>query len=196
MHTLDILFCISAVFFIVVGIRRGLIGELFRLMAIIAGFLAAFLYYPDLAGILKISSPHVSTALSFSIIYALVFLLVIGAGWLLRRAVHLTPLGWFDYVFGGFIGLVKTAIIFWIVCLSFSTFPVTVKRMHLHRSAVYKTYNVLPAALTMDLMLKKRDEIRKIPAATVQNKLGDTRKNIEQIKYKVDSAKKAETKKR
>jgi membrane protein required for colicin V production len=196
MHTIDIFFCIGAIFFIVVGVRRGLIGELFRLLALVAGFFAAFLYYPDLARIFKIASPHVSTALSFAVIYAAVFLAVIGAGWLLRKLVHLTPLGWFDYLFGGLIGLAKTIIIFWVVCLSFSTFPAAVKRMHLNRSLVYKTYTGLPNPLKMDHLIKTRNAIRKNADIGVQQTVKDTRKNIGQLKRQVDSAKKAETGKR
>ena len=104
MHTLDIFFCIAAVFFIVIGIRRGLIGELFRLFALIAGFIVAFLYYPDLSRLLNIKNPTIATPLCFSILYLITALSVIGAGWLIRKVVHLTPLGWFDYLFGGAIG--------------------------------------------------------------------------------------------
>jgi uncharacterized membrane protein required for colicin V production len=65
MHTLDIFFCIAAVFFIVVGVRRGLIGELFRLLALVFGFIVAFLYYPDLARLFRISSSPLSTPVCF-----------------------------------------------------------------------------------------------------------------------------------
>jgi uncharacterized membrane protein required for colicin V production len=196
MHTLDIFFCIGAVFFIVVGVRRGLIGELFRLVALVVGFFAAFLYYQDLAHLLNISSLHLSTAVSFSIIYISIFLLVIGAGWVLRKIVHLTPLGWFDYIFGGAIGLAKVMIIFWVVCLSFSTFPATAKRIHLDRSAVYKTFRSLPAGLKIDGMIKVRNSLKKNIEHETPQTIQNTRKNIERFKDKVDSAKKIDPKKR
>ncbi|MBN2038282.1 MAG: CvpA family protein [Chitinispirillaceae bacterium] len=196
MHTLDIFFLIGAAFFVFVGIRRGLVGEVFRLAAIIAGFLAAFLYYPDLAAVLTISSPYLSTAVSFSIIYAAVFMLVLGAGWIVRKIVHLTPLGWIDYLSGGIIGFMKTAIIFWIVCLSFATFPVTVKKYHLKRSLVYKAYTTLPATVKIDRMVAMRNSLRKTSDHTIPKTIMNSRKNIEQLKHKVDSAKKAEDKRR
>lgn len=196
MHTLDIFFCIAAVFFVVIGIRRGLIGELFRLLALILGFIVAFLYYPDLARLLKISSPAVATPLCFTLIYLATALTVIGIGWLLRKVVHLTPLGWLDYIFGGAIGFSKVVIIFWVVCLSFSTFPLTIKRMHLKKSVVYATYTRLPEHLKFDGMVKIRDSFRKNVDKDVPRSLQSTRQNVEKLKAKVDSAKMAETRKR
>jgi uncharacterized membrane protein required for colicin V production len=196
MHTLDIFFLIGAAFFVFVGIRRGLVGEIFRLAAIIAGFFAGFLYYPDLAAVLNIASPYLSTAVSFSIIYIAVFMLVLGAGWIVRKIVHLTPLGWFDYLFGGIIGLAKTAIIFWIICLSFATFPASMKKFHFKHSLVYKAYTALPAMMKIDRMIEVRNSLRKTSDRSVPKTITNTRKGIEQLKHKVDSAKKVERRKR
>jgi uncharacterized membrane protein required for colicin V production len=196
MHTLDIFFCITTLFFVVVGVRRGLIGEIFRLVALVAGCIVAFLYYPDCARYIKLPSPYLSEALSFTLIYLATALVILGAGVLFRKAVHLLPLGWFDYVFGGAIGFVKVLIIFWVACLSFSTFPLAVNRMHLTRSTVYTTYSRLPAGLKADKIVKARTSFKKNVDKEVPRSLKDVRQNIDTFKNKVDSAKKATSRRR
>jgi uncharacterized membrane protein required for colicin V production len=196
MHTLDIFFCIATLFFVVIGIRRGLIGELFRLFALIAGFIVAFFYYPDLSRILNIKNTTIATPLCFSMLYLATALAVIGAGWLIRKVVHLTPLGWFDYLFGGAIGFAKVAIIFWVVCLSCSTFPLAIKRMHLDRSFVFTAYTKLPKSLKFDGIAKFRDSLKKNGNAEIPRSLQNAQQNIERLKSKVDSAKKVDTRKR
>jgi uncharacterized membrane protein required for colicin V production len=196
MHTLDIFFGIASIFFVVVGVRRGLIGEIFRLVALVAGCIVAFLFYPDCARIIKLPSPYLSEGLSFVIIYLATALAILGAGVLFRKAIHLTPLGWFDYVFGGAIGLLKVLIIFWVVCLSFSTFPLTIKRMHLTRSTVYTTYTKLPGTLKAGEILRVRNSFKKNVDKEVPRSLKNAQQNIDTFKNKVDSAKKATSKRR
>jgi len=196
MHTLDIFFCIAAVFFVVVGVRRGLIGEIVRLIALVMGCIVAFLFYPDCVRIIKLPWPYLSEGLSFVLIYLATALAILGAGALIRKVIHLTPLGWFDYIFGGAIGFAKVIIIFWVICLSFSTFPLTVKRMHLGRSTVYATYAHLPAALKADEIVKVRNVFKKNVDKEAPRSLKNVQQNIDAFKNKVDSAKQATLKRR
>jgi uncharacterized membrane protein required for colicin V production len=163
-------------------------------VALVAGCIVAFIYYPDCARIIKLPTPYLSDGLSFTLIYLATALVILGAGALFRKAVHLTALGWFDYVFGGAIGCIKVLIIFWVVCLSFSTFPLAVKRMHLARSTLYATYSRLPAGLKADAIVKVRNSLKKHVDKEVPRSLKNVQQNIDTFKNKVDSAKKATSK--
>ena len=196
MHTLDIFFGIAAIFFVAVGVRRGLIGEVVRLVALVAGCIVAFLYYPDCARFIKLSSPYLSNGLSFTLIYLATALAILGGGALLRKVIRLTPLGWIDYAFGGAIGLVKVLVIFWVVCLSFSTFPLAIKRMHLNRSIVYTAYTKLPAVMKASEIIKIRNSFKKNVDKDIPRSLKNAQQTIDTFKNKVDSAKKITQRKR
>ena len=166
MHTLDILFIIAAAFFIYTGTRRGLIGEIFRLAALAAGFIAAFLYYPELSKFFRFSQPYAANAAAFTLIFLAVFLAIIGFGLLLKKAIHLTPLGWVDSLFGGAIGGAKTVLVFWVICLSCASLPPTKFASGLHGSFVFQTYKKLPPAVKLPALVKMRAQLKKdvIPA--------------------------------
>lgn len=152
MQILDILFIIASVFFVFVGIRRGLIGELFRLAALVTGFFIAFLYYQNIAGIVgffKVHPAYLRNAIAFTLIFLIVVLAVIGIGWLLKKIIHLTPLGWADSVVGGVLGLAKAVLIVWVICLSVSTFPQNRFVLNQRRSLVFETYNKLPPGMKL-----------------------------------------------
>ena len=164
MQILDILFIIAAVFFVAVGIRRGLIGELFRLAALVSGFFIAFLYYQDFAGItgfFKVHPAYLRNAIAFSLIFLIVVLAVIGTGWLLKKIIHLTPLGWADSVFGGVLGLAKAVLIVWVICLSLSSFPQNRFVLNQRRSLVFETYKKLPPGMKLSGITGARNLFKK-----------------------------------
>jgi membrane protein required for colicin V production len=160
MHTLDILFIIAAAFFIFTGTRRGLIGEVFRLAALIAGFFAAFLYYPELSKFFRFSQPYAANAMAFTLIFLAVILAIIGSGLLLKKAIHCTPLGWVDSLFGGAIGGLKTVLIFWVICLSCASLPPTKFARGLHDSFIFQTYKKLPPAAKLPSLVKMRSQFK------------------------------------
>jgi len=170
MHTLDILFIIAAVFFIFTGTRRGLIGEVFRLAALAAGFIAAFLYYPELAKFFRFSQPYAANAAAFTLIFLAVLLAIIGIGLLLKKAIHCSPLGWVDSLFGGAIGGAKTVLIFWVVCLSCASLPPTKFARGLHDSFVFQKYKKLPPAAKLPSLIKMRARFKKDSFAAVPQK--------------------------
>jgi membrane protein required for colicin V production len=189
MHTIDILFIIASLFFIIVGIRRGLVGEVFRLLALIAGFCAAFLFYIEAAAYIPFGKPYVSNGLAFIIIFLIAAVIIIGIGWVIKKIIHLTPLGWVDQLFGGAIGFAKAVFIFWVVCLSFASFPATVKKMKVNKSIIFSTYKKIPPALRLDAMLQVRDSIKKGIGLDIPAQLQKTRDQVEKLKSQVDSVK-------
>lgn len=187
MHTLDILFIITAVFFVIVGVRRGLIGEIFRLVGLVAGFFIAFLRYTDAGHLIKGVPTAAANAIGFTAIFLAVMLAVIGLGWLLKKAVHLTPLGWIDYLCGGTIGFSKVVIIFWVICLSLASLPSLEARVHAGRSMVFRTYRTLPQGLKLVGMERIRTIFKKSVDSDLPKKLKQTQQSAERLKEQVDS---------
>ena len=109
-----------------------------------------------------------------------------------KEIIHLTPLGWVDQLFGGAIGLVKAMFIFWVVCLSFASFPATVKKMKVNNSFVFATYKRLPSVLKIDAMLQVRDSMRKKFDRKIPAQVRKTQEQLEKLKAQVDSAKQTE----
>jgi uncharacterized membrane protein required for colicin V production len=188
MHTLDIFFVIAGIFFIIVGIRRGLIGELFRLVALIAGFVIAFLYYAEVAKLCHFKPPYFANSLSFTLIFVITALAIIGAGWCVKKIVHLTPLGWVDYFFGGTIGLFKCAFIFWVICLSLASVPPSKFILGLHRSVVFQTYQKLPPVIKRAGITKVRVMFKHNIENEVPLKLRNAKQQLEQLDKTADSA--------
>ncbi|MBN2188732.1 MAG: CvpA family protein [Chitinispirillaceae bacterium] len=161
MQILDILFIVAAAYFIFTGTQRGLIGEIFRLAGLVAGFATAFLYYKELSGVFRFNPPAAAGALAFAIIFLAVLCAAIVAGFLLKKFIHLTPLGRVDSVFGGAVGGAKAVLIFWVICLSFASLPPTKFVRSQHGSFVYRTYKKLPPAVKLSGLMKTRARFKK-----------------------------------
>jgi membrane protein required for colicin V production len=196
MQTLDVIFIIAAAFFVFIGVRRGFIGELFRIVALIAGFFVSFLYYREIAAHLHFASPVAVSAIAFVVLFLAVAIAVITVGWLIKKVVHLTPLGWVDGILGGAIGLTKTILIFWIVCLSVAAFPGGRPKFDAKKSIVYRTYTKLPRAMKLEGLSSLRDRIRKKAGTNLPQSIKHASERVESLKKRVDEFEKNESGKR
>lgn len=163
MHTyLDIIILIIAVILSAMGAKRGFISELFRLAAMIVGFFTGYIYHKDLQKFLEfIEIPSQITAIfSFLLIFLVTAFSILGLGWVLRKAIHLTLLGWGDRMLGAVLGLLKTALIAWVTCLSLSSIPSPATQTALNNSIVYRLYSTLPRSFSFHGMEEKRLKIR------------------------------------
>lgn len=180
MHTLDIIVAVLATFFMLTGIKRGFIGEIIRLTAMIGGCMVAFFYYHDLA--LKRPFLHlplqtsIKNGIAFIAIYVLVALAIIAAGWLIKRVVHLTLLGWLDRLLGGVIGLLKASLFAYVICLSISSLPIRRVQTDFKSSVVFRTFTALPKGLTLRSLLQKRELIHKIVSKDINARLDKPQK--------------------
>lgn len=201
MHALDILLAVIAVVFIFTGIKRGLIGEIIRLTAMIAGCVVAFLYYHQLAAHAPIRhlpiQPSIKNAIAFILIYIACVLVIIAVGWVIKKAVHLTPLGLIDRLAGGVIGFLKTLLIAYVVCLSIASLPLKKIQSDFKNSVAFSIYQSLPETLSLKSLLKKKAKL-----STINNKKPSPPKEIQEVKQKfetfkaaVDSAKNAQSSK-
>lgn len=201
MHAFDIILAIIAVVFIFTGIKRGLIGEVIRLAAMIAGCVVAFLYYHQLSAIAPISrlpvQQHIRNGVSFIIIYVACAAAIIIAGWFIKKVVHLTPLGLVDRLVGGGIGLLKALLIAYIACLSISSLPLQRIRSDFRTSVVFRAYSTMPEFFSLTSLLKKKAKVVTIfgkspPASSAHKEISRAKKKFDTFKAVVDSAKKAQ----
>lgn len=162
MHTLDIVFSVFALIFVTIGIKRGFIGEVIRLAAMIGGFLGAFLYYNDFSVLIQfIKLPsYIRNAVSFTILYVTIVLSFLTLGWFIKKVVHLTLLGWLDRLLGAVLGFLKTVLLAWIVCLSISTFNQT--EANFNKSVVFRAFKSLPATMRLTELTNTRNHLRKL----------------------------------
>lgn len=179
MHTLDIVFSVFALIFVTIGIKRGFIGEIIRLAAMIGGFLGAFLYYNDFSVLIQfIKLPsYIRNALSFTILYIAIVLSFLTLGWLIKKVVHLTLLGWLDRLLGAMLGLLKTVLLAWIVCLSISTFNRT--EANFNKSGVYRTFKSLPSVMRLTELNRTRNHLRNLIDPNYKEKVKNRVEKVE-----------------
>ena len=159
---LDLATFVAAVILAVWGAKTGLIGELFRFGGMVGGFFVSFMYYRDLQSYMKISSNHTVTGvIAFLIIFVVVFFLILGIGFALKKFTEMIMLGWIDNALGAALGVLKALLIAWAVCLSISSLPFERVQAQFGKSVVYKAYKGLPRGLQLGGLEKTRNSFRK-----------------------------------
>ena len=190
MHTIDIIFAVIGIIFIIIGIKRGLSGEIIRVVAMVLGFIIALLYFNEITPYLSVLKVplHIKNALAFFLLYAIIALLILLIGWVIKKAINLTVFGWIDRILGGCVGLFKTVLIAWAVCLSISSFQMKRLQSDLSNSIIYSTYKRLPSNLHLNAILRAKDAVRSL-LKTKNTESVDNKSPIkESITIKVDSA--------
>lgn len=136
MYIVDIVFLLLAIVFVVIGIRRGLIGEIVRVVALLAGCIVSFVYYRQATKLLLFLPLPSSarTTISFILIYIAVALVVMLIGWIIQKIVRIILLGWLDRLLGGATGLLKVVIIAWALLFVVSMYATTAFLRVLERS--------------------------------------------------------------
>jgi uncharacterized membrane protein required for colicin V production len=152
---------VLAIVFGIIGFKRGLISEVFRFAAMLAGFLAAFLFYRSLQEAMPnfAKNQYVVGVTAFLAIFVAVFIVVTLAGYLLRKATEAVALGWADHLCGLLFGLLKVGIIAWAACLMISSLPVRQIQDRFGRSVVYGGYKAMPDFFSLDSMEKMRRSV-------------------------------------
>ena len=99
------------------GARRGLVLEVFALVAIVVGAGAGIAYHDLVGGPLEGWVRHAGAArfLGFAVIFVVVGFAVLRLGRLVRAFVHTAFLGWVDALGGGVLGLAKGIFAAWAI---------------------------------------------------------------------------------
>lgn len=121
MNSLDIGVLVLLLIFLARGIWIGLVRQLASLFALILGFIAAGRYYRQFGAVLEAYVPsRFSFLLTYALLFLLVYLVIIAAGWGLRKVMSVSLLGWFDRLMGGLFGLGKAVLLAAILFLAFT----------------------------------------------------------------------------
>jgi membrane protein required for colicin V production len=125
MNSLDILFLVLIAAFAVVGLKRGLVAEFFRLIALLGGFIAAYLGYGIVLRRFTLAwiPPNIRTAIAFVTVFLGTAAILLLLGWVVKKLVHLVMLGWLDRLLGACVGAAKSLVVVWVVVLTLSVLP-------------------------------------------------------------------------
>lgn len=125
MNLLDIAILVIVALMTVRGFFRGIVQEAATLLGLIASFFLAALYYKNLAFWLERFTPNHKIILSF-FCFVFVFILCIFLfnflAILARKAIRLALLGWVDRTLGGLFGLIKGAVIIFVIVTILTVF--------------------------------------------------------------------------
>jgi len=111
---------------LVFSIIRGMVREIFSVLAYIGGYFLAMNYRADLSITLKqyISNTTASEIISFGLIFIAGVVGISLVGKLIKKLIHSAPgLSALDRVFGGFLGVVKGVVILIILMFPLRFFP-------------------------------------------------------------------------
>jgi membrane protein required for colicin V production len=125
MNLLDIAILIIVVLTTIRGFSRGIIQEASTILGLIASFFLASFYYKDLAFWLDRFIPNHKILLNFFcfiIIFILCIFLFNFLAIITRGAIRLALLGWLDRTLGSLFGLIKGAIIIFILVTILTVF--------------------------------------------------------------------------
>lgn len=113
MNGLDIFFVVVLGFFLFRGIFRGLILEISSIAGILAGFLAANRYYPQVQPVVEniLKSPDWAQIAAYLLIFLTVMAAVAILALMLKKFMKLIMLGWLDRTGGAALGLIKAGIL-------------------------------------------------------------------------------------
>jgi len=113
MNALDFGVIAIILLFLVRGIWVGFVRQLASLAALILGYLFAGRYYeqisPRLASL--IPSPQLCFLVTYALLFLAVFFGVLALGFVLKKVMSVSLLGWFDRFMGAIFGLVKAGVI-------------------------------------------------------------------------------------
>lgn len=109
MNVLDIVLISILALFFVIGIWRGLIRQLFSMIAVIGGLVVGFIFYNVAATqILKYEltdDSSVAAVLGFILIAVFYYIIIQIIAWLLTKMIGTLKLGWANRLAGGALGI-------------------------------------------------------------------------------------------
>jgi membrane protein required for colicin V production len=114
-NAIDIIIVAILAFSTLYSFLKGVVREIFALLALVAGIVLARRYYYQAAqGWQRWIGSQASYLISFILLFLATYLIIILAGRLFRRILKTAELSWLDHLGGAFLGLVKGGLL---VCL-------------------------------------------------------------------------------
>lgn len=167
MNLLDLAILILSAYLVIRGFFRGIVQGAATLLGLILSFVLATYYYRELAGLAAPWFPRHQTVLTFFSFVFLFFVSILFFNFLsilAKKAVHLTLLGWLDRALGALFGLIKAAVILFVIVTILTVFyPKTGFLVENSRffpsilSITSKLTSFVPSKIKADFLSKKKD---------------------------------------
>lgn len=124
MNPFDMVIVVILSFCLIRGIFRGLIKELASVIGVLAGFYAAYTYYPLLQGVFTqwVSNSAYRSVLSFLLIFCGIFIIIGIVGVIIKYLLNIAFLGWVDRICGAGFGIVKGVLIVSVLMIALTAF--------------------------------------------------------------------------
>lgn len=126
MHWLDIAILAVLTVSALVGISRGLINQVFSMLALVVGLAAGLLFYDTLGHALRargvIDNESMSNVIAFVLLVVVFYVLIQMLGWLTSKLIGTLRLGLLNRLAGGALGVVFGAITITLLVSSLSFF--------------------------------------------------------------------------
>jgi membrane protein required for colicin V production len=163
-HIFDIICGVLACVFILMGIYRGFVEEVIRLVAVVAAFFAGISLYRTVAGYIKFLhlSGSLLSVIAFLAIFLACVLAIVVLGMLIKKVVHLTVLGWVDRLCGGVLGFVKIFFLAWIIVMTISSLPFDGIKKWFKPSKAYAFFNEISPRLRAEGLMPSTGPVQNI----------------------------------
>jgi len=124
MNSFDVAVAVILGFCLIRGIFRGLVKEVASIIGVLAGFYAAYTYYPEMASLLSrwISSTIYLNITSFMALFCLILIIISILGVVLKYLMSIAHLGWVDRVSGAGFGVLKGILIVSVLLVTLTAF--------------------------------------------------------------------------
>lgn len=126
MHWLDIAILAVLTVSALIGISRGLINQVFSVLALVVGLAAGLLFYDVLAQALRargvVENESMSNVIAFVLLVVVFYVLIQMLGWLTSKLIGTLRLGLLNRLAGGALGVVFGAITVTLIISSLSFF--------------------------------------------------------------------------
>ena len=124
MNTFDIVVAVVLGFCLIRGIFRGLVKEMASIIGVLAGFYAAYTYYPEMGGLLSrwIANTIYLNLTSFMVIFCIILIIISILGVVIKYLMSIAHLGWVDRVSGAGFGVFKGILIVSVLLVSLTAF--------------------------------------------------------------------------
>ena len=124
MNSFDVVVAVILGFCLIRGIFRGLVKEMASIIGVLAGFYAAYTYYPEMAGLLSrwISNTIYLNITSFTVIFCLILIIISVLGVVLKYLLSIVHMGWVDRVSGAGFGVLKGVLIASVMLVTLTAF--------------------------------------------------------------------------
>jgi membrane protein required for colicin V production len=163
---LDFIFALIILVSTGFALTKGLVKEIASIVALIAGFILAVIYYPDVARSLSAFSrtDAVANLLGFIIIFLGCILIGAAIAYVVNRFLKAASLKWFDRVLGGIFGLLRGWAISSVLVIAILSFPVSENVMSKSILAPYLLAGARAGVLVVPQSLKDQfyEQYRKV----------------------------------